>query len=103
VEHEFQSLIKSHVHAEPLQAGELRGAFSLVGRILDKARSLKLELDDDGKKQLKAAALTVYDVVAKAVDIPLIPEAAEQTMEAWLRDVLSERLDMLLGLSTLSV
>lgn len=96
---QFQSLIQSHVDAEPLKARSLRGGFSLVGRILDRAGELKVTLDVEAKKQLKNAALAVFDVAAKAVDIPLVPDATELSIEAWLRSMLAERLDALLGLA----
>jgi hypothetical protein len=97
--HQFQSLIQSHVDAAPLQSGEFRGAFSLVGRILDGLRKAAegITLDDESKAQLKAAALAVFDVAAKAIDIPLVPDATELSIEAWLRSMLAERIDVLLA------
>lgn len=100
---QFQSLIQSHVDGDALHAGSFRGGFSLVGRILDKARALKIDLDAEAKQQLKNAALAVFDVAAKAIDIPLVPEATEASIEAWLRTMLAERLDVLLGLNQLAV
>lgn len=94
----FQSLIRSHVEADALSDG-FRGIFSLGGRVLDAVRNLSINLDDAGKRQLKDAALAVYDVAAKAIDVPLVPDATELSIEAWLRSVLSEQIDKLLGLS----
>jgi hypothetical protein len=94
----FQSLIQSRVNADPLQAGEFRGAFSLVGRIMDGVKSINVNLDEASKRQLKDAALAVYDVVARVIDIPILPDSTEQSIEAWLRSILEDQLDLLLGL-----
>lgn len=97
--YEFAHQLRTHVESDTLQGGSLRGGFSLVGRILDKVRSLNVSLDETSKRTLKAAALEVFDVFAKAIDIPLIPEATEESVEAWLRSMLADRLDVLLGLT----
>jgi hypothetical protein len=95
---EMTSDIVAHVQADALSSG-FRGPFSLVGRVLDAVKLRKANVSAADKDKLKAAALEAYDVACRAIDIPLLPDAQEVSLEAWLRELLSAQIDKLLALA----
>lgn len=89
----LSAAIEAHALAEP--HGRL---LDIIPRIVDAVRAQLANIPDSAKSMLRDAALSAYDRIAAAYDVPYIGEPFETMAEQLLRDGLANLLNGLLGL-----